>query len=152
MAEMGLISAESSNGNRRVGITAEGMEFSLVESDILDGSLRKEKLSAGEKNWISVHLKRINDAGFREHDVLSSIIEFVGTEHPERRKLVDWFSNRRDFQDYTRSASKHGGDPPRMRRQLVNLANTYVSSKVAMLREMGVLSDARGQYEVEMKL
>ncbi len=152
LSEMGLVLSKQQNGTRMMGLTEAGLNFSLLENPLLDSQDGKEGLSRDEREWIIGHLKRIDGLGFREYSTLHSIVDYVGSQRPSREQLVDWFANRRDFRDHIGSVSRHASDPPRLRKQIRNLANTYVSSKIAILRELGVVSDVRGAYDLVSKL
>ncbi len=150
--EMGLISSKLHDGTRMVGLTQDGLTFSLLENPVIDYKSSTSQLSQAERKWLTDYLKKIDGEGFREYSTLQSIMGFIGTKHPSRTQLVEWFTTKSDFQESTKSGSRYSGQPLRLRKQLQNLASTYVSSKVAILRELGVVSDARGKYDLEGQL
>jgi hypothetical protein len=146
--DMGLISSLMQDGTRVVGLTEPGLSFSLLDNPVFDDQSQKSQLSQSERKWISDYLRKIDGAGFKEYSTLRSIVDFIKEKHPTRSELVRWFSNRPDFQEQTRSGSRYSGEPSRLKKQFANLATTYVSSKVAILRELGVVSDTRGVYDL----
>ncbi len=152
LSGMGLISSKLHEGTRMVGLTQDGLSFSLLENPVIDRKSSTGQLSQPERKWLIDYLKKIDGVGFKEYSTLQSIVGFIGTKHPSRTQLVEWFTTRSDFQESTKSGSRYSGQPLRLRKQLQNLASTYVSSKIAILRELGVVSDARGKYDLEGQL
>jgi len=147
--EMGLISSKLHDGTRMVGLTQDGLTFSLLENPVIDRKSSTDRLSHVESKWITDYLKKIDGEGFKEYSTLQSIVSFIGARHPSRTQLVEWFANKSDFQENTKFGSRYSGQPLRLRKQLQNIASTYVSSKIAILRELGVVSDVRGKYDLE---
>ncbi len=151
-AEMGLISSQNHDRAHSVGVTEAGVQFSLLKNPVLDGQMKETQFSDEERKWLIEYLKKIDDMGFKEYTTLKLMAEFIRGRQPSRETLVEWFSNKLEFREFIKSRSKYANEPGKLRKQLSNLANTYVSSKIALLRELGTLSDRRGVYSLESTL
>jgi hypothetical protein len=152
LGEMGILSIQTNEGAQEVGITESGLQFSLLENDVLDRRLNTEQLSESERPWLIEHLKSIDRQGFKEYSTLSSILHYIGINNPGRPQLVQWLATRPDFRENVKSTSKYAGEQSKFTRQLHNIANTYMSSKVALLRELDILDNTRGVYKVKSEM
>jgi len=152
LGEMGMLSVQSNEGVQEVGITKSGLQFSLLENGVLDRRLNTEQLSEIERRWLIGHLKTIDEEGFKEYSTLNSILEYIRANNPERQQLVQWLASRLDFRDSVKSTSKYARDQLKFTRQLHNIANTYMSSKVALLRELDMLDNTRGVYKAKSEM
>ena len=152
LGEMGMLSVRTTEGVQEVGITKSGLQFSLLQNSVLDRRFNTEELSETERRWIIEHLKMIDQQGFKEYSALSSILSYIRTNNPERQQLVQWLATRPDFRESVKSTSKYSREQSKFNRQLHNIANTYMSSKVALLRELGILDNTRGVYSVKSEM
>ena len=146
--EMGLMRIEGDRKERFVMITREGLSFAMLQNPLLDGGYKNKFLSEEESKWLLSHLKRIDDLGYKEFSILERLTRFLNGSERKFREIVDWFKGNEDFVNWLRVGSRYKDNPKAFSRQLDNVATTYASGKVALLRELGILSDSRATYKV----
>lgn len=150
--DMGLIKIYGGIKDGHVMFTEEGLAFAKLQNPMLDAKGKKKPLSEEESQWLISHLKEIDGLGYKEFSVLKGLTEFLARSERQFEDIVDWFKNKNDFVEWLREGSRHKDDPKAFTRQLDNVARTFVSGKVALLRELGVVSSARATYEVVQNL
>lgn len=146
--DMGLIHIYGSMKDGHVMFTEEGLTFAKLQNPLLDEKGGKKPLSEEESEWLMGHLKEIDELGYREFSVLKGLAEFLARSERQFEDMVDWFKNKKDFVEWLREGSRYKDDPKTFTRQLDNVARTFVSGKVALLRELGVVSSTRATYAV----
>jgi hypothetical protein len=130
-----------------ITITKQGLEFARLYSEFFDNS-GKQLLSREEKTWLISYLKDLDSKGYKEYSLLRDVYYFLKEGHNGKEDLWRWFQEDRRFNDYVRSWSRKKNDPAKLRKQIENLSKTFAASKVALLREFGVVIDRRNRYGV----
>jgi len=146
--EMGLMRIEGDRKDRFVMITKEGLSFAMLQNPLLDGGNKNMSLSEEESKWLLSCLKRIDDLGYKEFSILERLTHFLNGSERKFRDIVDWFKGNEDFVNWLRVGSRYRDIPKAFSRQLDNVATTYASGKVALLRELGIVSGSRATYRV----
>lgn len=150
--EMGLIKVYGNGKDPDVTITKDGLDFADLRNPLLDDGDKTKSLSEEESMWIKNHLKRIDGLGYKEFSLLRDLTHFLAKGEPQFKKIVDWFKENQGFVDWLKSGSRHRDDPKAFLRQLQNVSRTFASGKIALLRELGVVSSARATYNVLQNL
>lgn len=145
---MGLMNVKGSKKTGHVIITKEGLAFAQLKNPLLDETGKKRPLSKEESNWLIKYLKEIDSRGYKEFSLLLGLTEFLANSKREFGDIVDWFSRKENFIKWLRETSRYRDDPKAFSRQLDNVARTFASGKIALLRELGILSTARATYRV----
>jgi len=146
-ADMGLMRIEGEP--KRISITKEGFELASIPNPFLDENEKNLILSSAERQWIKEHLRRITKSGYEEMTILSSLREFlIQRKGVKFSDLAGWFLKNQIFLRSIKSQSRYKDDPRRLEKQIENLARAYASGKIALLRELGVVSDKRNTYTV----
>lgn len=146
--EMGLMRIEGEGKDRFVMITKEGLSFAMLRNPLLDGGCKDKHLSEEERKWLLNHLRRIDDLGYKEFSVLRKLTRFLSSSERKFRDIADWFKSNEDFVNWVKTGSRYEHDPKAFSRQLENVATTYTSGKIALLRELGIISNSRATYKV----
>lgn len=131
-----------------ITIAGEGLEFARLKNPLFDGVSTEQVLGEDERRWIIEFLKKINKDGFREYSLLKDVFEFLKQGHNGKEELRSWFENDQRFMDYIKSWSRKINTPRKLTKQVANLARTFSASKIALLRELGVLRNRRGDYTI----
>jgi len=150
--DMGLIKIYGGIKDGHVMFTEEGLAFAKLQNPLLDEKGKKKPLSEEESEWLISYLKKIDGLGYKEFFVLKGLTEFLARSERQFEDIVDWFKNKKDFVEWLREGSRYKDDPKAFTRQLDNVARTFVSGKIALLRELGVVSSARATYKVVQNL
>jgi len=146
--EMGLIKVDEDKSDQFVTITREGLEFAKLRSPLLDNSKRQQALSTEERRWLLTHLRKIDKLGYKEFTILNELTEFLSSGNRRFKHIVNWFKSNKEFESWIRQGSRHKDDPKALARQLHNISTTFASGKIALLRELGIVSDSRAKYTV----
>jgi len=147
---MGLIEADGKIPTRgwdsvRVSVTKEGWEFARLENRLLDGKERVQVLSEAEREWMLSHLRKIDEKGYKEYSFLLRIFEELKRGNTD---IAAWLERDKQFNEYVKSWSRKKGDPSEFRKQIRNMAVMFAQGKIALLRELGVISNKRNEYTV----
>jgi len=129
-----------------ITITREGLEFARLKNPLFDTASMGQVLGENERRWIIDFLKKINKDGFGEYSILKDVYEFLKKGHNGKEELWSWFENDRRFINYVKSWSRKSGKPKQLKKQIANLARTFSASKIALLRELGVVRNKRNDY------
>lgn len=161
--EMGLIKIKDSNlgyegmpsslndwGEVSITLTQQGLEFAMLRNNLFDSSLPNQILTREEKEWLVDFLKRIDNEGYKEYSLLKDVFEFLKQGHNGKDDLWNWFARDQRFIDYVKSWSRKAklGREKDFQKQINNLTMTFSASKVALLREFGVIKNKRNCYDV----
>lgn len=146
--KMGLMRVNDDKRDPYVMITQEGFTFAKLQNPLLDGGDKTKSLSEEESRWLMSHLKTIEEQGYMEFSVLQNLTHFLATENRRFEDIVDWFKNNQNFVDWLKAGSRYKDDPKAFSFQLQNVARTFATGKIALLRELGVLTTSRAKYHV----
>jgi len=128
-------------------LTAEGYQFAKLENLILDKGGSNQILTDEEKNWLIKYLKSIDAKGYKEYTFLKNVLVQFKLGNSDIVKLLE---NDSHFINYVKSWSRKAksGDIRKLNKQIHNLATMFASSKIALLRELGMVSNKRNDYTV----
>lgn len=146
--EMGLMRIYGNKKDPHVMITKEGLAFAKLQNPLLDGGDKTKLLSEEESEWLISHLKRIDKLGYKEFSILDGLTHFLASADKRFEDIVNWFKSSQKFVDWLRTGSRYKDDPKSFSRQLNNVARTFATGKIALLRELGVLTASRAKYQV----
>jgi len=133
--------------NIEITITKEGYEFAKLRNRILDDHEDNQVLTEEEKTWLTAYLKSI-DSEYKEYSMLLAVYRFIKSGHNGKDELWSWFKTNKTFVDYVREWSRKADDAEAFKEQINNLAPTFASAKLALLREFGVIKNKRNDYTV----
>lgn len=150
--EMGLIRVYGNAKDSDVTITKDGLDFADLKNPLLDEDDKTKSLSKEESMWLKNHLKKIDRLGYKEFSLLRDLTHFLAKGEPQFERIAGWFKENQSFVDWLRSGSRHRDNPKAFLRQLQNVSRTFASGKIALLRELGVVSSARATYNVLQNL
>jgi len=145
---MGLMIIKGSKKTGHVMITKQGFVFAQLKNPLLDEMGKKRPLSQEERNWFIKYLKEIDSRGYKEFSFLLGLTNFLVNSKRKYKDIVEWFSKKEDFIKWLRERSRYKDDPKAFSHQLDNVARTFASGKIALLRELGILSTSRATYKV----
>jgi len=130
--------------------TRSGYEFACFSSKFLDLQAKDQVLDQEAAAWIISHLKNIETMGYAEYSFLKNILTFLKKGNNGKEDLRYWLQNNERFKKYvaTWSRKASSADVKLYMKQLSNLANTFASSKIALLRELRLVDPRRNHYEV----
>lgn len=131
-----------------IAITREGLEFARLKNPLFDGDSVEQVFGEDERRWILNFLKKIDAEGFREYSLLKDVFDFLKQGHNGKEELWSWFENDQRFMNYVKSWSRKGNMPSEFKRQVENLARTFSASKIALLRELAIVRNKRGDYTI----
>lgn len=150
--EMGLVRIEGAEeipargwGKVSIAPTKEGLEFAKLRNLIFDERNTKQLLSDAEREWMLGHLKKIDDVGYREYSFLR---EVFGEFKKGNTDIASWLENNQRFISYVKSWSRKAKQERKLKKQVANVAAMFAQSKIALLRELGVISNKRNDYTV----
>jgi len=146
--DMGLMRVYDGIKDGHIMLTKEGFGFAKLQNPLLDEDRKTRNLSKEESEWLISYLKAIDGLGYKEFSLLKSLTDFLAISERQFADIVSWFKNNKDFVQWLREGSRYKDDPKAFLRQLDNVATTYTSGKVALLRELGILSTSRATYKV----
>jgi len=146
--EMGLMRKCDDGKDPSIMITKEGLDFARMQNPLLDRNDRTTYLSEEEGKWMINHLKTLDEMGYKEFSLLRELTYFLSAKERNFEDIVKWFKENRAFVDWLRNGSRYENDPKAFSRQLENVARTFASGKIALLRELGVVSNERATYQV----
>ena len=114
----------------------------------LDGGNNLPILSEEEQKWLVNYLKSIELEGFQEYSLLKEFLIFLKGGHHDYQDLLEWFSTNERMLEYLKTWSRKKDDPDAFRAQVENVAAVFVTGKIALLRELGMVSSKRNDYTV----
>ncbi len=131
-----------------VSLTQEGYYFASLQNPVFDNMSKNQILSQEEKKWLINYLIKINQDGFNEYSILFGVYSTLLQSNNDPVKLWNWFENNTDFINYIKSWTTKINDENALNQQILNLSRTFASSKIALLRELGIVRDKRGDYSI----
>jgi hypothetical protein len=145
---MGLISICEEKDKQLVAITKEGFEFANIPNTLLDYGQEQQVLSEEESKWLLGYLRKIDRYGFKEFSLLKSLAEFLATGNKKFEDIVNWFKTNKEFVDWVKARSRYKDNFKAFSRQLHNISTTFAAGKIALLRELRIVSASRAKYHV----
>lgn len=145
--EMGLMRIFGEKKDPLVAITKHGQEFAALRNPLIDEG-KGRPLSPEEQKWMLSHLKRIDELGYKDFTVLKEVAEFLKQGNKDFKDIVNYFRTGKEFEPWVLQGSRHRDSPKAFARQLQNVSRTFASGKIALLRELGIVSDSRAKYKV----
>jgi hypothetical protein len=76
------------------------------------------------------------------------VVDFLASANRRFEDIVNWFKNNQKFVDWLKTGSRYEDDPKAFSRQLHNVSSTFATGKIAILRELGVVTSSRAKYEI----
>jgi len=146
--DMGLMKVYGGIKDGHIMFTEKGLAFAKLQNPLLDEKGKTKPLSEDESEWLISYLREIDGLGYKEFSMLKGLTEFLASSKRHFEDIADWFKNKKDFVEWLRDGSRYEDDPKAFSRQLSNVARTFTSGKIALLRELGVLSTSRATYQV----
>jgi hypothetical protein len=146
-SEMGLIRIFGEEKDPIVAVTSDGQEFASLHNPLIDDG-RGKALSLEEQKWLLSHLKKIDALGYKDFTLLKGLAEFLMQGKRGFEDIVNYFQTNKDFGPWVLQGSRHKDSPKAFAQQLRNISRTFVSGKIALLRELGIVSDFRAKYKV----
>ena len=154
---MGLFEARSkSNGekvwsekweNILITITNEGLEFARLPNSVFDEGKKEQVLTSEERKWLINYFRRIDNTNYREYSTLREVYEFLSRGKCSYEDLCKWFRSQKRFVEYVKGKSKMTTNTF-LGKQLENYSQSFASSKISLLRELGVIKNKRNDYTV----
>ncbi len=137
-----------------LGISDVGYELAQLRNDLLDQAGNRQVLSASESKLIINHLKEIDSKGYGEFSLLMQVYLYLEEGHNGKDELRHWFEQNASFREYVGSWSRKIGSGSEIEgiRQLSNMGGTFAASKVALLRELGLVDSRRNKYGIVGRL
>ena len=126
------------------------MALACFQSNIFDDLSEQQVLTDEERDWMISYLKKIDEDGYKEYSLLKDVYTFLSEGHNGKHDLWGWFKSNNKFVDYIKSWSRKAerGDEAAFKAQIGNLSMSFASSKVALLRELGVVKNKRNDYSI----
>lgn len=146
-SEMGLIRIFGGEKDPIVAVTKDGQEFASLHNPLIDDGKGKP-LSPEEQRWLISHLKKIDTLGHKDLTVLEGVVEFLDQGNRSFGDIVNYFQTNKDFESWVLQGSRYKDSPKDFAQQLQNISRTFTSGKIALLRELGIVSDTRAKYKV----
>lgn len=146
-SEMGLIRIFGGEKDPIVAVTRDGQEFASLHNPLIDDGKGKP-LSPEEQRWLISHLKKIDALGHKDFTVLKGVVEFLDQGNRSFDDIVNYFQSNKDFESWVLQGSRYKDSPKDFAQQLQNISRTFTSGKIALLRELGIVSDSRAKYKV----
>jgi hypothetical protein len=145
--EMGLVRIFGEEKDPVVAVTKDGEEFANLRNPLIDDR-KGRPLSPEEQKWLLSHLKKIDGLGYKEFTVLKGVTEFLEQGNRGFEDIVNHFQTDKEFEPWVLQGSRHRDSPKAFAQQLHNVSRTFASGKIALLRELGIVSDSRAKYKV----
>jgi len=140
--------------NIEITLTKEGLEFAKLKNKIFDNgdfsqaSIEFQILTKEEKQWLTCYLKKIDEKEYKEYSILKNVFDFIKQGHNGKDELWNWFETNPDFINYVKQWSRKTDNPEAFEKQIKNLSITFAGGKLALLRELGVVSNKRNDYTI----
>jgi len=146
-AEMGLMRIFGEKKDPLVASTKDGQEFANLHNPLIDEG-KGRPLSPEEQKWLLLHLKKIDEIGYKDFSILKEVAEFLKQGNRGFQDIVNYFQTSKEFEPWVLQGSRHKDSPKAFAQQLSNVSRTFASGKIALLRELGIVSDSRAKYKV----
>jgi len=147
-SDMGMVRVYDEEKDPLMMVTTEGLNFSKLPNPLLDMGKKDRSLSVEESNWLIGYLKEIDELGYKEFSLLENMTRFLTNRDTSFVDIANWFKSNQSFVNWLRSGSRYRDDPKAFSHQLDNVARTFASGKIALLRELGIVSGSRATYQV----
>ena len=140
--------------NIEITLTKEGLEYAKLRNKIFDDSdfsqisTEFQILTKEEKQWLIDYLKKIDEEGYKEYSILKNVFEFIKQGHNGKGELWNWFEINPAFIEYVKQWSRKVDNPEAFEKQIKNLSPTFAAGKLALLRELGIISNKRNDYTI----
>ena len=129
--------------------TQKGLEFARLRNWVFDEhDYKNQVLTEEEQKWMINYLIEIDQQGFKEYHLLKQITSFIKKGKNGNRDLWEWFKNNPEFITYIKSWSSKNDNPKAFEKQITNLAQTFGSGKISLLRELGIIKNKRNDYTI----
>lgn len=132
--------------NIEITLTKQGLEFANLPNSVFDNRKGDTLLTSEEKDFLTKYLKEIDKKDYKEYSTLKEIYDLLKQKKRKYQEMLVWFKENKKFQNYIREQSR--GNNKKYEKQLQNYAQTFVSTKISLLREMSVVSPKRNDYTV----
>jgi len=146
--EMGLLSISGGKSDPMISITREGFEFANLPNPSLERGEKDKPLSSEERKWLLTHLERIDAKGYKELTVFEDLVAFLSAKDRCFEDIVNHVKANKEFESLVLSGSRHKNSPKAFARQMENIATSFASGKIALLRELGIVSPSRATYKI----
>jgi hypothetical protein len=146
--EMGLLSISGEKSDPMVSITRDGFEFANLPNPSLDRGEKDKPLSSEERKWLLTHLERIDAKGYKELTIFEDLVAFLSERDRHFEDIVDHVKANSEFESWVLNGSRHKNSPKAFARQMENIARSFASGKIALLRELGIVSPSRATYKI----
>lgn len=151
--QIGLISIENNDGKIPnygwdevlLSITKEGNDFARLGNQVFDQGSKDQILTKAECDWLLKYLKKIDQSGFKEYTTLKGVYNQLQKGNTD---IAGWFEANESFSRYIKGWSKKKDNPKAFARQLETLSATFAQSKIALLRELGLVQNKRNDYTI----
>ena len=128
-----------------VSITKEGFEFCQLENRVLDWKAHEQVLTDAERDWVIGYLKKIDSEGFKEFSFLKGVFEELKKNNTD---ISGWLERNENFRTYVKSWSRKKEDTVEFSKQMKTVAIMFSQSKIALLRELAIVSNHRNDYTI----
>ncbi|MGC8578421.1 MAG: hypothetical protein ACP5M7_10570, partial [Thermoproteota archaeon] len=153
LSELGLLRKE----NDRVYLTKAGLELAQLDNPKLDEN-KENLLSENEVEFITNYLKQIDAQGYKEYSLLKNFVNYIKEMQvhgrmPSYQDLTKYFYSNQGFVDFLYKNSKFGKRGiSKETHDFINWvkreSRAIASSKISILRELGVLENKRNSYNI----
>lgn len=134
--------------NIEITLTKEGLEFARLKNEVFDDKNENQVLTSEESEWFINYLRKIEKSGYREYSTLKEVVTFL-KKGKDSKDLIIWFENNPLYKEYVSKRTKRGKDDKEyLRAQLHNYAQSFASSKISLLRELGIVKNKRNDYTI----
>jgi hypothetical protein len=133
-----------------ISLTQQGLLFAKLPNNIFDNISVEQVLTKEETEWLISYLKEVDQNGYKEYSILKGVYDFLAEGNDGKEDLFEWFRKNEVFTNYIKSWSRKAqrNDFDAFNDQINNISITYSSSKVALLRELGVIVNKRNDYKI----
>lgn len=131
-----------------ISLTKQGLEFAQIKNKVFDENEPVQVLTVEEKEWLLDYLKAIDKKGYKEFSMLKDVFDFLKQGHNGKDDLWAWFAQNKSFVEYLREGSRKSDDPKAFKKQVENLSTMFAASKIALLRELGMIRNRRNDYTI----
>ncbi len=129
--------------------TEEGLAFSRLSNKVFDEkNYEDQTLTVVESEWLLQYLREIDKKGFKEYTLLKEIFFFIKNGNNGNKDLWAWFKKNPSFIKYIEAWSGKKDNPKAFEKQINNLAQTFSSGKISLLREIGIIKNKRNDYTI----
>jgi hypothetical protein len=91
----------------------------------------------------------LDPKGYKEYSVLKEVIEFLKRGNNGNEDLFKWFEEQKKFRNYVSDRSPKAKESRTiLDKQMRNYARSFSSSKISLLRELGLIRNKRNDYQL----